>query len=513
MKIFYSLIFICCLASNVLTAQTFEQPFEIENKNFTFFDIAVKGDQVYMIGSHGQFTQDISIYQYKASRWEEISNVVFENGINRKIATKPKTDRDPQNNPKIYIDENNDLWVTGNAVYHRKNNVWKSYRPPIKTNDFDSLYYYQFHELYFLLNKSPIISALITTLGPKYNGFRIGFFEIFTLRNDSLYHTNFEKNVNNVKASSQFMADESKMTVIGDTIVVYKADGTIFFVNPDGSIDSTKFPGNKLQLSSNLEIRQILPVGPSKLIILTDKSKNSIQGNQDCCSGMFVLENRKDWTVIDERYGLYKNIRNNLYSGRSIIPTSDGGHLVALFPNNPVGLFSQVYSFNEDFVVTHIPFNNSMSNAVVYPRRNYIQGISQENYSNILEAMRTNDMSANIANAEILKIRLDGFGNLWCMMEDFILQIPAFIPTSVDETTNSKGNITVNPNPAKEKLFLTSIPIDCEKLEIISIHGQTVKIVSSDFQNIDIQTLPSGVYMLKAYSKTRFQTTTFMKVN
>jgi|GEM_PF-6289971 len=511
MKLLFTIVLVCILSILTVYAQTIDIPFEIENNNFTFFDLAVKGDQVYMIGSHGQFTQVISIYQYKESRWEEISNVVFENGINRKIATKPKTDRDPQNNPKIYIDENNDLWVTGNAVYHRKNNVWYSYKPPIKTDGFDSLYYYQFHELYFLLNKSPIISSLITTLGPKYNGFRNSYFEMFTLENDSLRHINFEQNVYNVKASSQFMADESKMTVIGDTIVVYKPNGTIFFVNPDSTVDSTEFPGNRGNIASNLQIRQILPIGNSKLIILTDLSTHVVPTSPDCCSGIFILENRNKWTVFNEQNGLLRNIRNNYYSPRSIIPNPKGGYIVAMYANNPVGLYGQLFNLSISNMLTHIPLDNKLTNARIFPRRNFVNGVSKDMFSKIIQAISTNDYGIAIPKQEIYKIRLDWSGNLWCMLDDFIMQIPAFIPTSVSEENSSNISLLVSPNPANNTVSLSSVPSSCEKIEIVSVHGQIMQTITSGYLNINIQSLPTGVYLLKLKTKSGIQTTTFVK--
>lgn len=511
MKLLFTLVFVCLIFSNTLVAQIIEQPFEVDNNNFTFFDMAVKGDQVYMIGSHGQFTKVISIYQYRESNWEEISNVVFENGINRRITTEPKNDREPQNNPRIYIDENNDLWVTGSAVYHRKNKVWYSYKPPRKTDGFDSLFYAQFHELYFLKNKSPLISSLITTLGPKYNGFRIGFFEMFTLLNDTLRHTNFEQNVYNVKASSQFMADESKMTVIDDTIVVYKPNGTIFFVNPDSTIDSTEFPGNRGNLTSNLQIRQILPIGDSKLIILTDLSTDAVPASPACCSGIFILENRNKWTVFNEQNGLWRNIRNNYYSPRSIIPNPNGGHIVAMYANNPVGLYGQLFNLNISNMLTLIPLDNKLTNARIFPRRNFVNGVSKVMFSKIIQAISTNDYGIAIPKQEIYKIRLDGSGNLWCMLDDFIMQIPAFIPTSVSDENTSNVQLLVSPNPANNTISLSSVPPSCDKIEIVSVHGQIVQTVFSGYGNINIQSLPSGVYLLKMHTKSGIQTTTFVK--
>jgi hypothetical protein len=511
MKLLLTLIVIGLLSYLSISAQTIENPFEVENRNFAFLDMAVKGDQIYMIAIYGQSPDVICVFQFKESRWEEISNVVFDNGINRRLTAKTKTTFEPQSNPKLYIDENNDLWVTGSAVYQRKNNIWYMYRPPIKTVDFDSLFHSQFHELYFLKSKSPIVSSLITTLGFKYNGYRIGFFEMFTLFDDTLRHTNFEKNVSNVKHSTESFVDESKMTVIGDTIVVYKPNGTIFFVNPDGTIDSTEFPGNRGNLTSNLQIRQILPVGNSKLIILTDLSTHAVPASPDCCSGIFVLENRNKWTVFNEQNGLWRNIRNNYYSPRSIIPNPKGGYIVAMYANNPVGFYGQLFNLSESNMLTHIPLDNKLTNARIFPRRNFVNGVSKEMFSKIIQAISTNDYGIAIPKQEIYKIRLDGNGNLWCILDDFIMQIPAFIPTSVAEENSTNYSLLVSPNPATQSISLKSIPNSCEKIEIVSVHGQIMQTVTSNYHNINIQTLPSGVYLLKLHTKSGIQTTTFVK--
>lgn len=498
-------------AGHLLFGQRIENPFEVENSNFLFYDMAVKDDQVYMIGSYGNSPEVISIFQIKESRWEEISNIVFDNGINSRIATKPKSERDPQNNPKIYIDENNDLWITGSAVYHRKNNIWKSYNPPIKSIYFDSLLSYQFHEIYFLKDKTPIVSSLINTKGSINNPPRANIFEIFSLTDDSLKHTNFDKKVRKVKSSSTFFNDESKMSVIGDTIIVYNPNGTIFFVNPDSTIDSIVFPEIRGLKSSNLEIRQILPISDSKIAILTDLSTNSIQNSPDCCSGVSIIENRNKWTIIDENKGLPLNFGYRFYAGRSIIKAPNGQLIVTLYPNNTIGFFSQLYSMNNDYTIKHISLENLIDNAIVFPRRNHKNGLTKEDIMKILEAIKTNDNFLTVPKSEIVKIRFDSKGNLWCMLNDFIFLIPSFIPTSVGDENSTNSSLLVVPNPATQSISLKSIPSSCEKIEIVSVHGQIVQTVLSGYYNINIQSLPTGVYLLKIHSKSGILTTTFIK--
>jgi len=506
------ILFLFLLFSLVsVNSQTFENPFEIENSNFTFYDMAVKGDQVLVIGSYGNTPEVISIFQYKESRWEEISNVVFENGINRRLATKSKSNRDPQNNPKIYIDDNSNIWVTGSAVYHRKNGIWHSYKPPVKSVNFDSLFSHQFHELYFMIDNTPVVSSLVSTRGTILVPPRNNLFEIFTLEKDTLRHTSFDKKIPNVKTSTAYFVDESKMIVIGDTLVVYRPNGTIFFVNPDSTIDSVEFPRNRGLKSSNLEIRQIFPIEDSKLVILTDLSTNSIPNSPVCCSGVYVLENRKKWIVIDDNSGLPLNFSYQHYSGRTMLKAPNGELILSLYPNNTIGFFSQLYTISSDYKIKHISLENKMNNAIIFPRRNYFNGLSKDDFNKIIEAIRTNDNFLKVPKSEIVKIRIDLLGNLWCMFEDFILNIPAFIPTSVVEETHTNTPFLVIPNPSKQTISLKSNSITFDKVEIVSVHGQILQTVFSDFSFINIQSLPCGVYLLKIHTKSGIQTTTFIK--
>jgi hypothetical protein len=154
---------------------------------------------------------------------------------------------------------------------------------------------------------------------------------------------------------------------------------------------------------------------------------------------------------------------------------------------------------------------NLLINAKIFPRRRFNKGITQEMFTKIFTAIRTDTVSEPIPYTEILKIRLDGRGNLWWMMKDCIVMIPAFIPTSVSEKNTSNVQLLVSPNPANNTISLSSVPPSCDKIEIVSVHGQIVQTVFSGFENINIQSLPSGVYLLKMHTKSGIQTTTFVK--
>ncbi|GAB5398796.1 MAG: hypothetical protein Aureis2KO_03810 [Aureisphaera sp.] len=67
--------------------------------------------------------------------------------------------------------------------------------------------------------------------------------------------------------------------------------------------------------------------------------------------------------------------------------------------------------------------------------------------------------------------------------------------------TNARSSIKIYPNPALSVLHIESTGERIHKVEIIDLNGQMIKVISdvTELKNIDIKTLPSGVYFLKLY--------------
>jgi len=513
MKLLLTLVLFCLIASNTLTAQIIEQPFEMEGEEFGFYDFNVNNDKIYLIYSNFQLTrQNILILHFQNNLWMPEAAII-KNGNTISNLQTTFTTFGPKLvvNPKIFFDLNGKMWITGNSLYRKlEDGFWKAYNAPRKEVNEDTTVVESYHELFFNRDNEPTVSSLITSNGLKYNGPRVNFFEIFKLENDTLRHTRIDNKIASLKTSSTHLVDESKMTVVNDTMVVYKPNGMFYFVNPDFSYDSVAFAGYDGKTSSNLEIRQIQPDGGlNKLWILADKSTTT--STEQCCSGLYILENKKQWTVLDESNGMPKNTDGTFYSPRSIITLPNGNLLVAVSPENNSGKFSRLYTIDESNKLTRVSLENLLNNARVFPRRRFNRGITQELFTKIFTAIRTDTVTEPIPYTEILKIRLDGSGNLWCMMDDCILQIPAFIPTSVADENSSNVPLLVTPNPAYNSISLSSVPPTCDKIEIVSIHGQIVQTVTSNYHNINIQALSSGVYLVKMYTKSGIQTTTFVK--
>lgn len=71
-------------------------------------------------------------------------------------------------------------------------------------------------------------------------------------------------------------------------------------------------------------------------------------------------------------------------------------------------------------------------------------------------------------------------------------------PNSLDE--RNSGQISVYPNPIQDRLFIHSETVLIDKVEILNLLGQPVKVIlAGNKESLEIErgTLPSGTYLLK----------------
>ncbi|HEY9178629.1 MAG TPA: T9SS type A sorting domain-containing protein, partial [Flavipsychrobacter sp.] len=70
---------------------------------------------------------------------------------------------------------------------------------------------------------------------------------------------------------------------------------------------------------------------------------------------------------------------------------------------------------------------------------------------------------------------------------------------SVEELTNAADDISVYPNPARDRIILTSEGVDIERAELFNMQGQKVMSiqVAGSKADIDISQLVPGMYVLK----------------
>jgi hypothetical protein len=83
----------------------------------------------------------------------------------------------------------------------------------------------------------------------------------------------------------------------------------------------------------------------------------------------------------------------------------------------------------------------------------------------------------------------------------YIIEIP--LSTNLNSTTDQENAISVYPNPAKDKVELSS-DIEFKKITITSIDGKVLKTFSSTQKNqtIDISTLSKGIYFINITTVT-----------
>lgn len=83
-----------------------------------------------------------------------------------------------------------------------------------------------------------------------------------------------------------------------------------------------------------------------------------------------------------------------------------------------------------------------------------------------------------------------GLGNIYRFTDNNLL--------GIDENDVTKNNLTVFPNPSKNK-FEILINDNIQKVEIFNLIGQKIKTIISNFNDIDATDLEKGTYLLKIY--------------
>ncbi len=81
------------------------------------------------------------------------------------------------------------------------------------------------------------------------------------------------------------------------------------------------------------------------------------------------------------------------------------------------------------------------------------------------------------------------------------MYIATFVPVT-DIAENAVPEISVYPNPVEDILNITS-SVEITEIEIVNVMGQIVlrKDVNSDSTVCNVAGLPSGVYMVRIYSR------------
>ena len=83
--------------------------------------------------------------------------------------------------------------------------------------------------------------------------------------------------------------------------------------------------------------------------------------------------------------------------------------------------------------------------------------------------------------------------------------------TNNENNTSSAINITIHPNPAKTELYITGNIAENASYEITSIEGKTLQTGTVISEEINIETLKAGIYMIKIKTETGEMVQRFVK--
>ncbi|PQJ74164.1 T9SS type A sorting domain-containing protein [Polaribacter gangjinensis] len=73
------------------------------------------------------------------------------------------------------------------------------------------------------------------------------------------------------------------------------------------------------------------------------------------------------------------------------------------------------------------------------------------------------------------------------------------------------NKIEIYPNPTNSIIYIKSKNTSITKIEFLNSFGQTMRIIKSKFESIDISNLSAGIYMMKIYSEFGIQNRKILK--
>ena len=77
--------------------------------------------------------------------------------------------------------------------------------------------------------------------------------------------------------------------------------------------------------------------------------------------------------------------------------------------------------------------------------------------------------------------------------------------TIVNQNEHKSDKIKIYPNPAQDKIYFSNLEENIYEGELINLDGKKLKIfqISSRNQNLDINDIPNGMYIVKLISHSK----------
>ena len=236
----------------------------------------------------------------------------------------------------------------------------------------------------------------------------------------------------------------------------------------------------------------------SHRIISMDQDLDNIIYASDFDYGLRVF-NGSEWSIdsIKGIYAVFCDLENNIWLG-----TTHG--LIKKYNSTTINITTQDGLLSDTITSILVDYKNRVW--IVTPK-----GINMLDLTGVwLSFTETNGLCSNYINY----IYEDKFKNLWFCSDKGVSKLENSANGLNDKNLiNDINNITIFPNPCKEKLnYATNI--NNFSLEIIDILGKTIfnSVNNESSGEIDVSTIPEGYYILRMKNDLHLKSASFMRL-
>lgn len=489
--LFITLIF---FVTSVLSIQSQTvAPFVFGDEYRNIKDMDVYGNIVAVISvndaiSPGE-TRPIHLAIYENEQWNLVPPFFINSGVQDTVQASPS--------PKMRIAPNGDIWIAGKYLYKYSNQQWKKY----VLIESDTSITERTYELIQITNDDKLLVFCETN----------GSADIFTVDLDDFDLQKRDKKYKNEIISPNTNYPYESVFYIDGYTFSQKArysDPNIkehdFWVNtPDDTILQFTIPSPKGEKSGR-GVMQIFAKNKNEIWVLTDLSLGKVNSGTpyNCCAGIYLLKNLKDWEVISNAESYPFNLTNGLnIPVIGIHKINENLYEFMLGRNNANQMSNEMYLYNKaqhSFIKTN--WDTIVKNSIGFRASNNL--LTEYKLAHILEAFSKNEKSIYLETGhEFVKFKVDGNGNRWFMSRSFVLKTPPIMhPTSVTETDITQL-FRIVPNPATNTITIKGKTELLKEIEILNLRGETLIKVDGEFNNISIRPFANGVYFVRKIFK------------
>jgi hypothetical protein len=203
------------------------------------------------------------------------------------------------------------------------------------------------------------------------------------------------------------------------------------------------------------------------------------------------------------------------YTGEQWRIGGSAGPPISVIANTLDFEYQQAVAFNDITSGAYIPYPSlsfTSPNLVFTPIQTAIDGNLPENRTAI-----TSTITVNIPVGEEIMLRwidqTDDAGFDHQLGIDDISVTPRSLITDAPNLSSSKSGLTIYPNPAKDVLNVVMKNTEVASIEIFDITGRRVQtsLLDADNTEVNVTSLPKGLYMVRTKGSGNMQTSKFIK--